>query len=454
MTISKIKLQKKGKLALVVCAIIIYVVLNVFWIQTSKVVPLADQREVHQIAEKIVNGQMDELKQSKYLQLNPQQIGTSYFIATIYTVFHSTNYAIIQYLNVICNVVSIITLYLIIKHFFKEYAFNKYIYFMISLTFIPFILLSTFVYGDYIGLMLSILAIYTIMKYTQTRKMRFLMISAILMAISYIIKSNYLIFILAFIIYLILDWIEQKNWKDIIAIILFILITLFPNTILKNVIANQLDINHSKSIPTSAYIYMGMNEGTRANGWYNATMDYAWNDIDSAYTYYPEKIKERVTQLIKNPIYTFKFYAKKTISMWSEVTYGSIWYNLPFQASNHDEFLGLMGENIIFSSICQGKLNLIFILYQKALVLLIFFGAAIAIWKNRRTMSLNVILLITIFLGGFFFHVIWEAKSRYILPYVFILIPISVIGIESVMNYLWSHINRRKKKLKEKEEHV
>lgn len=447
----KINFTKKTKIILLVCAIILYIIVNVLWIQTTKVEPVADQKVVHELAQKIANGEEEQLKKSEYLERNPQQIGTSYFIATIYNIFNSTNHQIIQYINVLCNIVSIIFMYLIMKQFLKEYKFNTWIYFIISFTFMPLILLSTFVYGDYIGLMLSCVGIYMIMKYADKQKVRYLFVSAMLLALSYIVKSNYLIFVLAIIIYLVLDFLKKKDWKKILFIALFILITLLPNTILKNVISNKLELDKNRSIPTSAYIYMGMNEGSRSNGWYNQTMDYAWTNIDDARTHYPERIKERVTELVESPLYTVKFYAKKVISMWTEVQFGSIWYNLPFQANNHEEFLNLMSEDSVFLSVCQGKVNSMLEIFQRAIVLLLLLGTLLAIWKNRKDINLNLILLLTIFLGGFFFHIIWEAKSRYILPYVFILIPVSIIGIEEVINKLFVHINKRKQtKLKEK----
>ena len=418
--------------------------LNIFWIHLSKIEPVADQKTVNEMAKKIVTNNIEELKQDKYLELNPQQIGTSFFIATIYKVCNTTNYRIIQYLNVVSNIISIITIFFILKQFLNEYKFNEWIYFIVNLTFIPFILLSTFVYGDYVGLMFSVIAVYMIMKYTKLKKIRYLLISAILLGISYIIKSNYLIFILAFIIYLFLDFLEDRKWNKFIGIILLILISILPNTILKQVIGNKLELNKNRSIPSSAYIYMGMNEGSRQNGWYNSTMDYVWQDIDDSYSYYPSKIKERVVELVKSPFYTAKFYTKKIISMWTEVTFGGIWYNLPFQANDHEEFLNSLNENALFASICKGKANSCIVIYQKALVILIFFGALASILCNRKRLSLNIVLLITIFLGGFFFHIIWEAKSRYILPYLYMLIPISVIGVENITKYLLKKVKEGK----------
>lgn len=446
MYIKKDKISKKLKIVLLSAIIIAYAIINVLWINTTKGEPVADQKEINQIATKLANGEIEQLKENHYLELNPQQIGTSFVVATIYRVCHSTNYHIIQYFNVVCNIVSIVMMYIIMKQFMKEYKFDKYMYYIISFTFIPLILLSSFVYGDYIGLMFSILGVYTIMKYTSTRKIQYIAISAILLAISYIAKSNYLIVLLAVIIYLVLDFLLEHNWKKILMIVLFILISILPNTVLKNVMANKLNLDKTKSIPSIAYINMGMNESDRQAGWYNSSMDYAWgNDTDKA-EYYSAQLKERTIELIKHPIYTLKFYSKKIISMWTEVTFGGIWYNLPFQANNHEEYLQTVQENGIFYSICIGKTSIVIGIYQKALVILIFLGALWAVWKNRKNQSINFILLITIILGGFFFHVLWEAKSRYILPYVIYMIPVATIGCEDLITKIQNYIYKKRVK--------
>ena len=49
--------------------------------------------------------------------------------------------------------------------------------------------------------------------------------------------------------------------------------------------------------------------------------------------------------------------------------------------------------------------------------------------QNRKNLSLELILLVTIFLGGFCFHILWEAKSRYIIPYIVVLIPVASVMI-------------------------
>ncbi len=48
--------------------------------------------------------------------------------------------------------------------------------------------------------------------------------------------------------------------------------------------------------------------------------------------------------------------------------------------------------------------------YQKASLLLITASSLIIIIQNRKKLSLEIIFLLTIFIGGFAFHILWEAK--------------------------------------------
>lgn len=55
-----------------------------------------------------------------------------------------------------------------------------------------------------------------------------------------------------------------------------------------------------------------------------------------------------------------------------------------------------------------------------------------AINESKKNSLDKLILLLTIFIGGFLFHTIWEAKSRYIIPYIVVLIPIASIEINKI----------------------
>ena len=102
--------------------------------------------------------------------------------------------------------------------------------------------------------------------------------------------------------------------------------------------------------------------------------------------------------------------------MWTENTYSAIRSNI-------------VKEN---DSIENGTDILMF--YQKALLLVICVCCITFLIKNRKDISLEALFLITVFIGGFAFHILWEAKSRYIIPYIVVLIPIASIKINCEAN--------------------
>lgn len=53
---------------------------------------------------------------------------------------------------------------------------------------------------------------------------------------------------------------------------------------------------------------------------------------------------------------------------------------------------------------------------------------------DNRFVNMEKLYLVIIFLGGFAFHILWEAKSRYIIPYVIILFPLATGLIDVIIN--------------------
>lgn len=378
----------------------------------------------------MLNGDTETIKNSKYIEKYPYQIGMIWIMGILYKIFNCTNYRLLQCLNIVANIITFIFMYLIFKKMSKKYEVNEIVYWVMCLTFVPLVLLTTYVYGDYIGMALSTIGIYYIMNYKEKGKSINLVISSIAMALAYITKTNYLILILAILIYLVMYLIQdiskkekERIIKSIMCIIIFVLIALAPFNIIKKYYANKYAYRKEYSIPTSVWLYMGMSESYRANGWYGDTAVEAWNNTPMAHISYPQKIKQRVKELIKHPYYTIKFYLKKTISGWADPYFQSVWYNVGID--NKDEIM----NNIINSK--KYKLGEI---YQKALTILIYGGALITIIKNRKDLNNELILLFTIFIGGVLFHTIWEMKSRYTLPYVIMLIPVSSIGVQNIIN--------------------
>lgn len=421
------KLSSNTKWVIFVTFIVIYIIAQVCWINIRKATPSGDQGEVFSAAVKMYENKLNELNGSKYFEMCPQQITIFAVFGTIFRLLSNSNVKVLQYANVISNVLTIIAIIMIDKKVDKYYNINKTRIIIFSGTFLSLPLLSTFVYGDLISLPFCLFALYFIMQYVIEKKNKYAIISATLMAIGYMLRMNNLIFIMAIVIYLILNIIDEKEciFSKIIVLVLFIILTLLPATLIRNSLQHKLNLNKNKQLPTTGYLYIGMQESYRANGWYSDYASWAWEDVETSNERYTRAIKERVKYFLQNPGYFVKFYIKKVASMWTENTYASLWYNQTFNFKKIENQENLITSQKIDELVRNNTENIL--IYQKALILMIFGTTIIVIIKNRKKLSNETILLITIFIGGFLFHILWEAKSRYIIPYILVLIPIASI---------------------------
>ncbi len=156
-------------------------------------------------------------------------------------------------------------------------------------------------------------------------------------------------------------------------------------------------------------------------GWYNyriADLRYSNPKPENTKYLFNILIQERMKHFREDPKGMTEFYLRKTRSMWAEPSFGGLFYNQNLQYEEENDAEYPIGYYFIQY-------------YQRALIFIIFGGSILVLIKNRKNLSNEMVLLITIFIGGFLFHILWEAKSRYIFPYVMVLIPISAIELNA-----------------------
>ena len=448
--LEKIKIGKKIKIAIIVIALILYAIAQVVWISQSIAMPYADSEQLMVIAKEIIDGNGLSEYCSNYIQYHTQQLTQVSVMVAIFKLFNTTDYAVFEYLNVICNVLTILGLYAITKRIYKEQKCNRVLFWLLNLTFIPIIMLVTFVYGDFLGLPFVVWAVYFAIRYEKTEKIRNAVITGIFMSIACLLRMNYFIFAIAIGIYWFINILDKKTKvgtiKGLGILVILILMIMIPSSIIKNVYDKKYNLSNEKSFSTIPYLYMGMSEGEYANGWYNMqtgdTVYHLMNDGEEEAKKLSEDVKnkfsERVKYLLKNPIYTVKFYAKKIVTTWAEPTYEYGFYNVKNTENENIE------NHYIAKHLTSGKIFEATKIYQKAIIYIIFIGAIATIIVNRKKLDKEMLLLVLIFLGGFSFHILWETKSRYIIPYVIILIPVSIGGIEIINQKIKNFIVKRK----------
>lgn len=423
--------KKKIRKILFISAIIIYAIFNIVWCIFVRPPIVGDQIHACNLAQTFYNGNLEEflpnmtyanIPLSDYMQAYHQQISLSFVFSLFFRIIHYDGIGILRVLNIIGNIFIVIALYKIGMQLSKKYKVNKVLLLFLITTFISLTMLSTFIYGDIPSIALCLFSVYFIMKYNETGKIKYPIIASILTMIAFMMRMNSLIFIIATLIYLLINLFNEftkRNTKQniikILIISMYIIISIIPSSLVKTYYLNKYNLDKEKEYPNISYFLMAMEESWRGNGWYSEDIgEPALKDPINKKIEYKDRIKDRLTYFSKHLDYTFDFYTKKIASMWAENTYSAIRSNA---SEENDQIVNA---------------NKPLMLYQKTLLILMCVCSLIVLIQNRKNLSVDVIFLITIFIGGFSFHILWEAKSRYIIPYIIALIPVASICINKM----------------------
>ncbi len=408
-------------------AFALYIIFQIAWVIIIRPGIVGDQIHACNLAQTFYRNNLEEylpnltyagIPLRDYMQAYHQQISLAFVFSLVFRLIHFDGIAILRGFNIIATIAIVIALYKISQQLSKQYKTNKVLLFTLIFTFISLPMLTTFIYGDIPSLALCLFSVYFMMRYSETNEIKYPIWASIFTMIAYMMRMNSLIFIIATVIYLILNLIKgitKRQWKENIIkigiIISYIIISIVPSSLVKNYYLNKYNMDKSKAYPNVSYFLMAMEESWRGKGWYNeARGELALKEPEKAKKEYPQEIKNRITYFMQNKKEAFEFYRDKIASMWAENTYSAI-------ENNNVDYVPL--ENII------GPLTF----YQKALLLISCVCSLIVLIQNRKNLSLELLFLITIFIGGFAFHILWEAKSRYIVPYIIVLIPVASICI-------------------------
>lgn len=456
--IYKIVLPKINKKVLFILMLVFTLSLGFWWINYLKLKPISDQSMVVYCAEKILDNDLTSiLSPGNYLSRNPHQLGFVLYIATIFKIFNTRNVIFIQNIAVICSALSAITMYFIVKELFEEEIIHKLSLLFISFFSIYFVFFCPHVYGNLPGLSFGLIAILFTLKYINSNKFWHLIIVAFSITISYLLKSNYEIFLIAIIIELVLktfnefktirlkpitNFLKSNVFKSFSGIIIIVAIVFGIKTLIYTCFENYTNYSLENGVPAISYIYMGMAEPvTLTPGWYTGDVEVIYNESG----YNKEKSSEKTIKLLedrkkylsKNPKYTFNYFKSKLETTWLNPTFQTIWCSTPSLILDLDPaYNNYIAPKKILISILTGKAfyfeERIMDVYQ----ILIFLSASFSLFKSYKEASLKIMLLPLIFLGGFTFHLLWETKAIYVLQYFYLLIPYSVYGIHNIFSLI------------------
>ncbi len=415
---------------LVVFLLIMTLLTGVFLALTN-LQPRFDQREIRAVAGNLSVGITDDYLPGGYAEIYPYQNTLILFYEMIIRIAGFERYIVIQYFNLFCIVLTEAALFLILKRvtpYFREIMLGV-------ILFIPYWGFAGFLYGIVPGFCLGMWGVYFSLSFLQEPKMIRAVFAGLFMAVACRFKLNYTILLFAAVILIVMETIKSLKPVQLLLILSMVLFFILSGSLIDLAVKSQIDHPLTDGIPGIASMAMGLHENEhRGAGWHDNYPEntYQKTGYDAFKT--AELSKEDILASIRNfkehPVYMAGFFIRKTASMWNEPTYYS-WVS----QQGRDEALD---KKIFFPGIpfVTGSMNILqTFLYLFALLYFIL---------HRNDTDFIRLFFALHFLGGFFFHILWEAQSQYALTYAFSLVPYSTVGMIEAYRRILA-LDRKKK---------
>lgn len=363
-----------------------------------------------------------------YFQFYPFQLGYVLLGEIVYRIFGTNDWFVLEFMNVLALTALCVALVKLVWLMFKRKSVTLITIVALAGCFQA-IFFTTFSYGNLLGLASGAWAMVFAALYIQKEKKLYVIPCSVLMALSVIFKYNNLIIVAAIAIVLLLHAVSKRRLFSVIALLIVCIAGIGGNSAVIKSYELRSGVQLSGGVSQTLYLSMGLNESDRCPGWYNGEAMEMYRDsglnITAAEQEAKKKINSRLSEMFSDPTHLQKFLSEKMFSQWNEPTYESVWIS---EVKNHINPVGSFGK-FIYSDSGKSVTDAYFNFYQQ----IIFFGFTVAmIAMLHKKLNLVGILPAIAIMGGFLYHMLFEAKSQYVLTYFILMIPYAAYGFYCV----------------------
>lgn len=420
--------------------IVIFGLLMSVFILVTQYKPYDDPSVVMNSATQFAMGNYKTWNVGEYGFYYSYQTGIIVILYFLSNLFGGNNYLFMQLINIILLCIAYYLIYRLSEVICKNKKVS-YICLLAMCIYLPMSLFVSFIYGTIIGFSLAVSAIYFEMRYIDTDKKRYLFLSGLLIALAYVAKPNYAIYFVAMIIIYLLKVFENHKKFYFAAIVYSLVMLLSISTLVNMYVSLKMGKDVPSGAPFSSFIVMGLSDNGFAPGWHNqiSTDLYTNNsfDIDKTNEESIKQIGNIIGNYKNNPGYMVDFFNRKNISQWINPTFEC------FQV-----FLGRETEIKVpshvyklltpYSDLNKQVVNLLDIIQS-----LILAGAILYMLFKFNMISIHESVFMILFMGGFIFHSIAEARCYYTVPYFTLLIPYAVSGFNMCSDFVPTLIHKK-----------
>ena len=299
---------------------------------------------------------------------------------------------------------------------------------LLYLAFVPMLLFNMFVYGVLPMLLLCVLAMRCFLRYTKTGARRYGVLYALLIGAAAVLKPNAMIVMLALLICAAVHALQRKDgFLLLCAALSAVLCFALPAGVIR-LYELRAGVTLAPDTGMLLRLAMGMQDSVIAAGWYNGVIEEYWPlsvtpEMEKAAAL--KMLAARLREFAADPAGAWAFFREKCLTQWAEPSYDILWYGAV--CAKGGRFNGLAHMIFRDGSGVRALLAIYMNLFQQAAYVLALIGTCGMI-KEKRAGAARLMLPVTV-LGGFLYHMLFEAKSQYIYPYMLLLLPLAARGL-------------------------
>lgn len=412
------KQNKKVRIFWIIDMVLIGI-LGFIWVTGCHVMPRDDQYQVYLSALDFSQGNFAEME--AYFYMCPQQYGLAFLYECVLWIWDSHHF--IQYINIIFLVMIMYFGYQISDCLFERPRVNLYTVLVMN-AFLPLFFYVNFVYGEMGAVAACMCGIWAVFKWMKTQKKRYAFIAVAAMILALMVRLNMVIISIALIIALLFFALYKKNWK---ALILAASLVIIPMACIKMVEFSyeaRSGYEVGEGIPVILNVAMGMQESWYGAGGYNAYNHSVFWEMDGDPYFAGEVAKEyiagRINEFKADPGMARNFYQRKIWEQWNVGCFGSL-----VMTNYFDEEPFAPAQ-----AVYMGDATVPLMRWMENYVFVIYFGALIySVYGIIREKDIRKTVFSMIVIGGLIFSLLWEAKARYVFPYIVMLLPVVAMGL-------------------------
>lgn len=401
---------------------------GVFWVLATQFTPGADQSAVLRAATQLRMKSSLLFSDGAYISKSPHQIGLVVFLYGLNALFGDQNIVVFQLLNA----VGLMVVYKELSEISGLFGMSRRGQLLVAasgLVFFPLTMYTSLIYGNILGEAFALAAIKQELLFFRDGKKRSALLSAVFIALAVMMKQNYLVFCIGMVLYAFLEVLRRRQWRIAVFAVLISAACVIEPIAPRLLVEWKTGYAMNQGMSSWSFIAIGLQENDiRSAGWYNYYNDDSFLESGNDPAVQAEMAKDNIRQSLhrfaSDPQEAVSFFSRKTASQWNNPTFQCFWIVQSRESQVHESAWLRTFLSIPFSTAVIGWLNL--------LQFLILLGCLLHVLLTSRTWRDGTVLLEMLFVGGFLFHLMWEAKGQYTLSYFLLLLPCAVAGYQAV----------------------